>query len=332
MRLLAVWFTLIVSVSGVMLEFFSYAITLVSGVLGVVALFDLFVLSAPKRLQARLLAVTPFVHGAALLGGWLAAFYLIYPSPLANGLILLSAFMLPALYLPCFAHAAPKRALRQALGILGLFLLLALPHAYASIGEEGLFSGFLFPLILFKTHSMMLAFLTLTCVHTERLHFLAQHDPLTGLANRRQLETALREALKGARRTQQPYAVLILDVDDFKKVNDAFGHGRGDMILREVAQQLAGAVRTGSTLGRWGGEEFMVLATVTDVHEAWGLGERLRSTVADACLLDDYPTTLSVGVAVWQDEDTFTTLVTRADRALYLAKREGRNRTELARA
>ena len=151
------------------------------------------------------------------------------------------------------------------------------------------------------------------------LETISRTDHLTGLYNRRHGEEHLRRALAGARRHGHPLAVLLIDVDHFKQVNDTRGHSGGDDVLFEVAQALSSVVRTEDVIARWGGEEFLVCAQHSDTAATGVLAERLRSAVADRCGV-----TVSVGAAVTHGEDT--ALLETADRNLYAAKAAGRNR------
>lgn len=326
-QLWAVWFTLLVSLSGAALELFGGVLTVMGKVLSLIALVDLLILVAPAPVQTRWLPLTPYLYGGTLLTAWLTAFYWLYPSPLAHHFILLSALMLPALYIPCFTGRSLKQALLRAGSVLGLFLLLTVPHVLATAFGARPLDGFLSPLILLKTHGMMLALLAVNYVHVKKLSFMAHYDPLTGVANRWQAEAALEQVLRGTRSSDRPCAVLLLDIDHFKKVNDNHGHEVGDVVLRELARQLAGGLRVEDTLCRWGGEEFIVVVPASEAHEAWRLGERLRCIVTDTHVLEAYQVTVSVGVASARAGDSSVSLVARADQALYRAKRSGRNRT-----
>ncbi len=325
-RLWAVWFTLLVSVSGVALELLGGGVTAVGLVLGAVAALDLFLLAAGRRAQARWLPLTPYVYGGALVGAWASAFYLLYPQPLAQHLALLVALTLPALYLPLFAADAVKRAALRAAGVLGLFALLAVPHVLTTAGGARALDGPVFLLIVLKAHGMLLALTVAFRAHLREVRALALRDPLTGLANRRHVEDVLGDALAEAR----PCAVLLLDIDHFKAVNDAHGHATGDTALREVACRLAAGLRPGDLLGRWGGEEFIVVAPAADAHAAWALGERLRTGLTDTPLPGGLRLTLSAGVALSRPGDTPASLVARADGALYRAKQAGRDQTAAA--
>lgn len=160
-------------------------------------------------------------------------------------------------------------------------------------------------------------------------------DELTGLPNRRALQRRLTRAVAaartaasgegGARAADATFAVLMLDLDHFKRVNDRFGHRAGDAVLAEFSVLIRGALRDGDVVGRWGGEEFVVLAPGADAEAANRLAERLRRTVAEHGFAHGRQT-VSLGVATYRPEDTSDTLLGRADRSLYRAKGAGRDR------
>ena len=159
------------------------------------------------------------------------------------------------------------------------------------------------------------------------LEVQASTDALTGLNNRRSLDTQLTRSVAAAHRRQLPIAVLMLDVDHFKQVNDSYGHHTGDRVLVEIANRLYARTRGEDMLGRWGGEEFMVITGETDAAGAELLAETFRAAIADREIRvgeDRVTVTTSVGWAVW-DGDTAEELVRRADRALFAAKDAGRN-------
>lgn len=162
----------------------------------------------------------------------------------------------------------------------------------------------------------------------DELDQVSRTDHLTGLHNRRHIEEHLRGLRSAARRHGHPLSVLVVDVDHFKDVNDSVGHAGGDEVLVEVARRLGVAVRTEDLVGRWGGEEFIVLAPHTDLPAAAALGERLRAAVGGTPLLGggrELTVTISVGAAAGGGDDD---LVARADRLLYAAKAAGRDRVE----
>ena len=164
----------------------------------------------------------------------------------------------------------------------------------------------------------------------ELLH-VSRTDALTGLDNRRYLEERLAEAFELARRLAEPFALLMVDIDKFKSVNDTHGHQAGDAVLQQLAEVLRGQAREIDRIGRYGGEEFMLLLPGTTLHAAHTLGERVRQAVAAHTFT--YPggtlrRTLSVGVAAWPHPRLATpdALVKAADDALYVAKESGRDR------
>jgi two-component system cell cycle response regulator len=180
--------------------------------------------------------------------------------------------------------------------------------------------------------------------YTERLRTsvrasmeMAITDALTGLYNRRYLETHLAEVITHAVNRGRLVSVLTLDVDFFKSVNDTYGHDAGDRVLQEMAGRLRAIIRNSDLACRTGGEEFVVVLPGTDLHSAERVGERVRKMVAAKPFLAapgcHLTVTISLGVAsLLNVEDTPEELLKRADRALYRAKREGRNRVSLSAA
>jgi len=158
----------------------------------------------------------------------------------------------------------------------------------------------------------------------------ARTDDLTGLANRRALDEEIGHALANARCTQRPFAIVMVDVDRFKFINDTHGHGVGDATLAAFSARLAGALRAPDRAYRYGGEEFCLLLADTDLASARTLAERAREQVALPFEGTMRALTASFGVTAWQPEDAFDSLFQRADRALYSAKSAGRNRVEAA--
>jgi diguanylate cyclase (GGDEF)-like protein len=165
---------------------------------------------------------------------------------------------------------------------------------------------------------------------TEAMHLLAHTDPLTGVANRREILSELRKETGKSMRYERPLSVVLFDLDHFKDVNDAHGHDHGDIVLREVVRAERPVLRASDRLGRWGGEEFIVLAPETDVREAGLLAERLRTKIADRISDSSPAVTASLGFAEYEAGDTPEVLIKRADQALYKAKLLGRNRAEAA--
>jgi diguanylate cyclase (GGDEF)-like protein len=164
---------------------------------------------------------------------------------------------------------------------------------------------------------------------TEEQASEARIDALTGLANRRALEEILAAEISRAHRFAHQLAVVLLDLDRFKEINDSFGHAAGDVMLRAVSRLLTSLARQGDTVARWGGEEFVVVLPETDLAGAQRFAERLRRTI-EAHAVGDMKTSASCGVATMLPEDNVEELLGAADQALYQAKSNGRNRTESA--
>jgi diguanylate cyclase (GGDEF)-like protein len=164
---------------------------------------------------------------------------------------------------------------------------------------------------------------------TEEQASEARIDSLTGLANRRAIEEILAAEISRAHRFAHQLAVVVVDLDRFKEINDSFGHAAGDVMLRAVSQLLSSLARQGDSVARWGGEEFVVVLPETDLDGALRFAERLRRTI-EAHAVGDMRTSASCGVATMLPEDSVDDLVGAADHALYQAKSNGRNRTESA--
>jgi diguanylate cyclase (GGDEF)-like protein len=169
------------------------------------------------------------------------------------------------------------------------------------------------------------ALLALKNIEVERVSIT---DSLTGLFNRRRLDQAFEHEISRAFRYTVPIAVIIGDVDFFKAVNDTHGHQVGDQVLQKVADILRNGVRTVDTVGRWGGEEFLIICPDTDFEGAHALAEKLRATIDDADFPAGLHITSSFGVAEYRTGEDARELVSRADAALYRAKVGGRNRVE----
>lgn len=157
---------------------------------------------------------------------------------------------------------------------------------------------------------------------------LAQKDPLTGISNRTALDEILRRELGHARRHQSHCAMLVLDIDHFKTINDRYGHIIGDCALKAIASMADNCKRDGDLLFRYGGEEFVILMRNTDREGALLLAERIRRCIATSpctCSGAELAMTVSIGVSMLADTDTPESLFARADQALYRAKHNGRN-------
>jgi diguanylate cyclase (GGDEF)-like protein len=162
----------------------------------------------------------------------------------------------------------------------------------------------------------------------DQIHLLATTDSLTGIANRREFNTLLENELNRAQRHAIPLSLVMFDLDQFKSVNDSFGHDVGDRVLQGVTRLVKQNLRSEDPLGRWGGEEFMILLPHTDLIAAEIAAEKLRQIIAEYRFPTVGALTASFGVASFEPEDDSNSFLTRVDGALYKAKHNGRNRVE----
>ncbi|MCK3863796.1 diguanylate cyclase [Pseudomonas sp. B329] len=154
---------------------------------------------------------------------------------------------------------------------------------------------------------------------------LAERDALTRIANRYRLEKCLLEECDRAERFRVPLALVAMDIDDFKPVNDRYGHGVGDQTLIGVAERLESCVRTTDLLARWGGDEFMVVLPASNLDTAKELAERIRRAIKQSPIVNDLNVTLSLGIVERRMGESPAALVARADRALYRSKAAGKD-------
>ena len=167
------------------------------------------------------------------------------------------------------------------------------------------------------------------CLTHRNLEKIAVTDRLTGLYNRTKLDEVFANELARVERCGESVAIILADIDQFKSVNDTYGHQVGDSVLSEFAAILRKWTRETDTTGRWGGEEFLVICSHVDLNGARILAERIRAAVAGHSFLVVGQRTCSFGVASYRPGDTAGTMVKRADEALYEAKQNGRDRVVL---
>lgn len=160
---------------------------------------------------------------------------------------------------------------------------------------------------------------------------LSREDPLTGLLNRRTLMESLEEEIKRGLRYEHPLSILMMDLDHFKQINDQWGHPIGDEVLRNFAEKCRALMRENDRLGRFGGEEFVMVLPETGMSDAVLVAERIRDETKKMDIKTDYGreeivATVSIGVTTASGEDDIDKLIARADDALYEAKNTGRDR------
>lgn len=151
-------------------------------------------------------------------------------------------------------------------------------------------------------------------------------DTLTGLQNRYSFNQRVAEEIERVKRYDSPLSLLLLDLDNFKRINDAYGHDAGDEVIRKVSATLRNMLREVDLVARWGGEEFVVLLPGVGLNNAIDVGEKLRKAAASLIHLEKETVTISIGVSTWTQFDFMNLWFTRTDKALYHAKQQGRNR------
>jgi len=168
----------------------------------------------------------------------------------------------------------------------------------------------------------------------EKLEKLATIDSLTGVYNRRVILRKLDEEIGRAKRYREELSLSMLDIDHFKKVNDQYGHLIGDEVLEKIATLVRQNIRRSDTVGRYGGEEFVVILPTVDLVSAVDVAERIRKTIKAAEMKDSHENmfgvTVSQGLSSYKPGDSGQSLISRADDAMYKAKENGRNRVEVS--
>ncbi len=162
----------------------------------------------------------------------------------------------------------------------------------------------------------------------KQLERQATRDTLTGIFNRNKFNEALHLETRRALRYKTPLSLILFDVDNFKRINDHYGHAAGDHVLKDMCGVINKHVRATDYFARWGGEEFVLLVTNAGTYNALILAEKLRSAIQDARLLDAETITCSFGIAQFSEGDTIDSFIKKADDGLYRAKSRGKNRIE----
>ena len=165
----------------------------------------------------------------------------------------------------------------------------------------------------------------------EKIEAISRTDPLTQLANRRYFNERIGELISLAHRKSQPLSLIMTDIDKFKNVNDTYGHDVGDRVLQGYAALMKETTRSEDMVARFGGEEFIILLELTDIHQARSFAERIRIALAQTDLMGNgHFITASYGVSEYIKDEGRDNFIKRADTALYEAKSSGRNRTVIA--
>jgi len=179
----------------------------------------------------------------------------------------------------------------------------------------------------------IVTFNDVTDLHNEKEHYedIASFDSLTKVYTRARFNTIARNIMANCKNEGEGVALIVFDIDHFKSINDNFGHGIGDIALAEVAKRAKQTIRNSDMIGRWGGEEFVILLRDMDIDSAFKKAEKIRNFVSSIDITKEVgKVTCSFGVAECGDGDTLESLFEKADEAMYRAKKEGRNRTKIS--
>lgn len=165
-------------------------------------------------------------------------------------------------------------------------------------------------------------------IKNRALSKLSNTDHLTQLSNRKHIDSIFKREIKRSYRYEGFVSVILFDVDNFKNVNDTYGHNIGDKVLKKIAKTVSSSVRELDAVGRWGGEEFIVVCPETSLHNTMILAEKIRKNVEDIIFIELSGVTCSFGVAQYDNKQSYENLIHAADMALYKAKHSGKNRVE----
>jgi len=163
---------------------------------------------------------------------------------------------------------------------------------------------------------------------TAQLEKISITDRLTGLYNRHKIDSVLENELKRSKRSGSSFSLILIDIDDFKFVNDTYGHQMGDKVLIEIANLLLKNTRVTDTTGRWGGEEFLIITVETQLEVALFLAESIRSKIESYLFPKIDSVTISVGVSSYEQGSTISNMISKADAALYVSKENGKNQVQ----
>ena len=241
---------------------------------------------------------------------------------------------IPVIYVFAFTLSGHKSSLTVSLVILALFISISLPYLVLHFDQP--YGNF--TIQLHMVSAVLIAALYFFSSYQHRLHIaqltvdelarLANTDVLTTLANRRRMAEAIESELLRFARYGHAFSIILIDIDHFKSVNDRFGHHIGDQTLVALARRTMQVLRDVDTLGRWGGEEFLMILPETQFEQTLNKAAALCDHVAATPLVGGHSITVSCGVTSITKGDNADTLLRRADVALYAAKRGGRNRAE----
>lgn len=310
-----------------------------TGAIAFVVLGGVAVLFGVRRISNRTLGWAVLAAGAVLTWGTLFhGLYVAGDDAGAAESVLTILHWVPVLVVFAFLAFDGGRAIVAAAALVAVTALLIGPNAWFGVGDGvrltstfvvQMLVAYVVTVVALSFFSSLQRALAAWRATAQEMHTLAHTDALTGLANRRAAQEVLGREVARAARYQRELALLMLDLDRFKVLNDRHGHPVGDRVLVALAERLRAHVRASDLIARWGGEEFVVVAPETSAAQAQRLAEQLRAHVQRDPFLDGHRITISLGVASYREGDDVEALVARSDAALYRAKAGGRNRVAI---
>lgn len=293
----------------------------------------MFLIVRKRLLPQRVIEMSCLLFAAAICAGCMVL-RLYFPAHGADIDLKPLYLWIPTIYVFAFTLTSHKLGLIISLVIMGLFFGISLPYLiHHATQPDGNFTIQLLAvsavliasLYLFSSYQHRLQVAQLT---VDELGRLANTDVLTKLPNRRRITEIVASELVRSARYERAFSLILIDIDHFKAVNDHLGHMAGDHALVALTTRANEILRDVDTLGRWGGEEFIVVLPETALNESLRKAEALCAHVAAQPLIGEHTVTISCGVANVRPGDTATSLFQRADVALYAAKKHGRNQAQ----
>lgn len=204
-----------------------------------------------------------------------------------------------------------------------LFIIFLIAYDGIGVWQDGLWTPMAFTRLIFSSLSVLLIVVMMDIALTQsiqRIKILSEVDVLTNAYNRRKITSILQSEMKQSSRYEDDLALILLDIDDFKKVNDTLGHQEGDRVLQSLSKHIKSSLRSSDSFGRWGGEEFLIIIPQISQENAKKIIEKLRLSINETQTV-----TCSFGLSIYQDKENMDTFVNRADKAMYQAKKSGKN-------
>lgn len=231
----------------------------------------------------------------------------IYLTPLESGLILFPVYLLFYFLLPYYQNNAE------------IIIVLRINALIMNV------AAWIFSVMVMRMRTITFIDKKIILKRNEQLKELTKRDSMTSLLNHEYVYKKLCEEIERAKLTEYPLTVIMIDIDDFKRINDSFGHLIGDRVIIQIAQTLVRTCRSSDIIGRYGGEEFIIILPETNLNEAVSLAERIRSTIEETQFENGCRITISSGIMEFHGE-TAEELIMGADKSQYAAKENGKNR------